>query len=309
MSSSKARKQVHRGTIPGAPATAPDLRGVVAMALAEDIGPGDVTSALIPRRARGEGVFLAKGSGVVSGMKAAREVFRQLAPRARFTILLDDGSAFAPGDILARVEGPYHLLLTGERTALNFLQQLSGVATVTRRHVEALGPGSRIGVYDTRKTVPLLRTLQKEAVLHGGGRNHRMGLFDMAMIKNNHVDACGGVRGAVDLLARDGFFARRPRLKLCIEARNDAEAVDAALAGADIIMLDNMNGAGIRRAVRVIGGAVAGAGLPQPEIEVSGGITPGALRRMRDLPIDRVSVGGLTHSAPAVDISFRIRPL
>lgn len=288
---------------------APGLRSLVAMALAEDVGTGDVTSALIPRKVRGEGIFLAKGAGVVSGMAAAREVFRQLAPRARFTVLLGDGASFVAGDILARVEGPYHRLLTGERTALNFLQQLSGVATLTRRHVGALGPGSRIGIYDTRKTVPLLRTLQKEAVVHGGGRNHRMGLFDMALIKNNHVDACGGVRGAVDLLARDGFFARRPRLKLCVEARDDAEAVEAALAGADIVMLDNMDAAGIRRAVRLIGAAVARAGLPGPEIEVSGGVTPQTLRRMRDLPIDRVSVGGLTHSAPAVDISFRIRPL
>ena len=305
MSSSKPPKPA--GKRPGT--AAPALRSLVAMALAEDVGTGDVTSALILRKVRGEGIFLAKGAGVVSGMAAACEVFRQLAPRARFTVLLGDGASFVPGDILARVEGPYHLLLTGERTALNFLQQLSGVATLTRRHVEALGTGSRIGVYDTRKTVPLLRTLQKEAVLHGGGRNHRMGLFDMALIKNNHVDACGGVRGAVDLLARDGFFARRPRLKLCVEARDDGEAVEAALAGADIVMLDNMNAAGIRRAVRLIGAAVARAGLPGPEIEVSGGVTPETLRRMRDLPIDRVSVGGLTHSAPAVDISFRIRPL
>ena len=288
---------------------APSLRELVSMALAEDIGSGDVTAALIPAKSMGEGTFLAKSHGRLSGMKAAREVFRQLAPRATFTPLMNDGDNFSPGDQLARVQAPVRVLLTGERTALNFLQQLSGVATLTSHFVEALGPDSPIHVFDTRKTVPLMRALQKEAVLHGGGRNHRMGLFDMALIKNNHVDACGSVTAAVGRLTEDGFFKRKPRLKLCVEARDNDEAREATACGADIIMLDNMSASEIRRAVEVIKGEANARRKPLPEIEISGGITPAALRRMKNLPIQRVSAGALTHSAPAADISFRIRPL
>ena len=279
------------------------------MALAEDVGSGDVTAALIPAKTMGEGIFVAKSSGCLSGMKAAREVFRQLGPRYTFIPLMNDGDTFAPGDKLARVQAPVRVLLTGERTALNFLQQLSGVATLTSHFIKALGPASAIHVFDTRKTVPLMRALQKEAVLHGGGRNHRMGLFDMALIKNNHVDACGSVTAAVERLAEDGFFKRRPRLKLCVEARDNDEAREATACGADIIMLDNMSASEIRRAVEVIKGEAKNSRKPLPEIEISGGITPPALRRMKNLPIQRVSAGALTHSAPAADISFRIRPL
>ena len=288
---------------------APSLKELVTMALAEDVGSGDVTAALIAAKTKGEGIFIAKSDGRLSGMKAAREVFRQLGPRHSFTAIMNDGDTFYPGDQLARVQAPVRVLLTGERTALNFLQQLSGVATLTSHFIEALGPHSPIHVFDTRKTVPLLRALQKEAVLHGGGRNHRMGLFDMALIKNNHVDACGSVRAAVARLDQDGFFTRRPRLKLCVEARDNNEAREAAACGADIIMLDNMNAAEIRRAVEVIKNEANASGKPLPEIEISGGITPTTLRRMRNLPIQRVSAGALTHSAPAADISFRIRPL
>ena len=288
---------------------APSLKELVSMTLAEDIGSGDVTAALIPAKTMGEGIFVAKSEGRLSGLKTAREVFRQLAPRATFTAMMRDGDPFSPGDQLASVRASVRVLLTGERTALNFLQQLSGVATMTSRFIEALGSDSPIHVFDTRKTVPLLRALQKEAVLHGGGRNHRMGLFDMALIKNNHVDACGSVTAAVARLAEDGFFKRKPRLKLCVEARDNNEAREAAACGADIIMLDNMSASEIRRAVEVIENETRSSGNPPPEIEISGGITPTALRRMRNLPIQRVSAGALTHSAPAADISFRIRPL
>ncbi len=280
-----------------------DLRRLVRAALAEDVGRGDVTAALVPPGTVGKARFVAKQAGVVSGLSVAAEVFRLIEPTARFRPLLKDGDRFAPGDVLAEVTASVRTLLTGERTALNFVQQLSGVATLTRRFVEALGNGS-IGVYDTRKTVPLLRRLQKEAVVHGGGRNHRMGLHDMAMIKNNHVDACGGVGAAVMRLGKSGFF--RKGLPLCIEVRDGAEAIEATAAGADIVMLDNMTPAGMRRAAALVAQTAKALGIRRPDLEVSGGVNLKTISRMRGLPIQRISVGAITHSAPAVDISLRI---
>jgi nicotinate-nucleotide pyrophosphorylase (carboxylating) len=284
------------------------VRETVALALAEDLGAGDVTSSFFAASERGRAFFLAKQDGVMSGMEAAREVFRRLDPSSRFEVLVADGAEFRRDAILARVEGRIAALLSGERTALNLMQQLSGVATLTRRFVRALGKKPRAGIYDTRKTTPLLRVLEKQAVLHGGGRNHRMGLHDMAMLKNNHVDAAGGVGAAVRRLASTGFFARRPRLPLCIEARNAQEALEATAARAEIVMLDNMDSQGVRKAVALMRGAARAQGLPMPAVELSGGVTLERMKELKSLPVDRISIGALTHSAPAVDISMRMEP-
>ncbi len=283
------------------------VRDLVKLALAEDIGPGDVTSVVLddlPKK--GVAYFLAKEAGRMSGGNVAREVFRQLDPRSRFRQLVPDGADFRSGDRLAIVEGKLSALLSGERTALNFLQRLCGIATLTREYVRALGKyANSIGIYDTRKTTPLLRHLEKKAVVDGGGRNHRFGLFDMVMIKNNHVDAAGGIRNVMRALLERGEIVQR-RLPVCIEARTCDEALEALVVGADIIMLDNMSPQMIRKCVTRLKKLAQELELSMPEIEVSGGITPEDVRRLRTLPIQRISVGRLTHSARALDISMRI---
>lgn len=284
-----------------------ECRRLAREALAEDIGTGDVTSALFGPDARGTAWFLAKQDGVVSGMELVRAVFRELDPSARLTVRIRDGEAFRKGDILAEVKAPVRVLLSGERVALNFLQRLSGVATMTRRFVEALGPDSPIAIVDTRKTTPLLRLVEKQAVVHGGGRNHRMRLDDMAMIKNNHVDRAGGVAEAVEALRATGFFDRTPPIPLCIEARTVDEALAAVDAGADIVLLDNMSPAQAGRCAKAIAQRARRARKPRPLIEVSGGMTLKKVAGYRGLPIDRISVGALTHSAPALDIALRMK--
>ena len=235
-------------------------------------------------------------------------VFSRLAPTSRVRFYKKDGEVFRAGEILGEVSAPLSALFAGERVALNFLQRLSGVATLTAKYVSALGSKSKARIYDTRKTTPLLRLLEKEAVVHGGGSNHRFGLFDMAMLKNNHIDAGGGVAAAVGKLRKSGFFRRRPRLKLCIEARTAHEALAAAAASADIVMLDNMTSRQMRHCANLIAAESKRLRIARPQIEVSGGITPAKIAALRALPIDRISVGAITHSAPAIDISFRILP-
>ncbi|AXA35949.1 MAG: carboxylating nicotinate-nucleotide diphosphorylase [Candidatus Hydrogenedentota bacterium] len=283
------------------------LSKIVELALAEDIGPGDLTSQIFahetrPRRA----IFLAKQAGVLSGSEVVREVFHQLDPSSRVRMRIRDGQEFRAGDELLEVRANLVALLSGERTALNFLQRLSGIATLTRAYVNALGPKSSIGIYDTRKTTPLLRALEKKAVCDGGGRNHRFGLFDMVMLKNNHIDAAGSVSAAVAELVARGVFAASPRPALCIEARNLDEALEAVSAGADIVMLDNLDLKSIRSIVKKMEAFAHQLGCRLPEIEVSGGVTIEDVKRLRRLPIQRISVGRLTHSAPAIDISMRI---
>jgi nicotinate-nucleotide pyrophosphorylase (carboxylating) len=283
------------------------LSKVVELALREDIGPGDLTSEIFsddtrPRRA----IFLAKQGGVLSGTEVVREVFHQLDSSSRIRLRIRDGQEFSAGDELLEVRAKLVALLSGERTALNFLQRLSGIATLTRAYVKALEPRSSIGIYDTRKTTPLLRALEKKAVRDGGGRNHRFGLFDMVMLKNNHIDAAGSISAAVSQLVARGVFATSPRTTLCIEARNLSEALEAVSAGADIVMLDNLDLKSIRSIVRKMKALTKQLGCRMPEIEVSGGVTVEDVKQMRCLPIQRISVGRLTHSAPAIDISMRI---
>src|SRR4051794_10828931 len=265
---------------------------VVRRALEEDVGPGDVTTeATIPASAHGRGVLLAKAPLVVAGLDVAAAVFRQVDPRTSLAPRAVEGHAVAPGTVIGEVTGPARALLTGERVALNFLQRLSGIATMTRRFVEA--SGGRITVLDTRKTTPGLRSLEKYAVRVGGGTNHRSGLYDAFLIKDNHVRLAGGIRAAV-ARAREA----RPDLPVEVEAQTLAEVDDALHARADTILVDNLSLADAREAVQRARG--------QAKIEISGGVTLDRIPDLAATGADFVSIGALTHSAPSVDISFEI---
>ena len=270
-------------------------RDIVRRALDEDLGAGDITTeATVAPGQRARGVFLVKADCVLAGIDVALEVFRLLDPAVRATIRTHDGERSKPGDEIAEVVGSARALLIGERTALNFLQRLSGIATGARRFVDAAG--GRTTVLDTRKTTPTLRVLEKYAVRAGGATNHRMGLFDAILIKDNHIRLAGGVGAAVARTRQ-----RHPGLAVEIEAQSLDQIDDAIAAGADIVLVDNLSSDEIREAVRRARG--------RAKVEISGGLT---LERMPELAAtgaDFVSVGALTHSAPAVDISFEIEPL
>ena len=272
-------------------------RDLVRRALDEDVRDGDVTTeAIVPADVQARGTFLIKSEGVLAGLDVAFEVFRQLdkGPVGSFAVRVRDGEWCRPGTEVADVVAPARTLLVGERTALNFLQRLSGIATLARRFAEAAN--GRIAILDTRKTTPTLRTLEKYAVRVGGGTNHRIGLFDAILIKDNHIALAGGVKAAIDR-AR----AHRPGLPIEIEAAT-LHDVDLALAeGVEMILLDNMSTADIRIAVaRATGRA---------KTEISGGVTLERLPELAATGADFVSVGALTHSAPAIDISFEIEPV
>ena len=268
-----------------------DIDPIIQAALDEDLPAGDVTSeSLVPAGSVSSAVFLAKEPGVLAGIDVARRVFLKIDRGVRFKKRLEDGSTFGPGDVLAEVWGASLSLLKGERTALNFLQRMSGIATKTRRFVEAAGPRTRI--LDTRKTTPTLRRLEKYAVRMGGGRNHRFSLSDMVLIKDNHLQLVGSIKEAV----RRARAAAGPRLKIEVEVTNADGVREAVAAGADMIMLDNMPLARMRRAVRELGGRVP--------VEVSGKVRLGQVRRIARLGVDFISVGGLTHSYASVDISL-----
>jgi nicotinate-nucleotide pyrophosphorylase (carboxylating) len=270
-------------------------RDIVARALAEDVGSGDVTTeATVPAGQRARGVFLVKAPCVLAGADVATETFRQLEPGVDIRFSRRDGDPCARGEEVGEVIGLARTLLVGERTALNFLQRLSGIATIARAFVDAAA--GRITVLDTRKTTPTLRVLEKYAVAAGGATNHRVGLHDAILIKDNHVRLAGGVAAAV---AR--CRAHRPDLRLEVEAQTLGEVDEALAAGADIILVDNMSSEGIREAVRRAGG--------RARIEISGGVTLARIPELAATGADFVSAGALTHSAPAVDISFEIEPL
>jgi len=269
----------------------PEIDPVIRAALAEDLPAGDVTSeSLLAPGSRSEAVFLAKAPGVLAGIEVAGRVFRLIDPRVRFRKRVEDGRAFRAGEVLAEVGGASLSLLKGERTALNFLQRLTGIATKTRKFVEAAGPKTRI--LDTRKTTPGLRLLEKYAVRMGGGVNHRFSLSDMVLLKDNHLRLVGGIGEAV----RRARAGAGRRLKIEVEVTSLAEAREAVAAGAGIIMLDNMPLARMRRVVRELGGRVP--------IEVSGGVRLGRVPRIAALGVDFISVGGLTHSFDSTDISL-----
>ena len=270
-------------------------RDIVRRALAEDVGTGDVTTeATVPADQRARGVFLVKTGCVLAGLEVVAETFRQLEPSVAVRFSKSDGDRCEAGDEIGVVTGLARTLLVGERTALNFLQRLSGIATRARAFVEAAG--DKITILDTRKTTPTLRVLEKHAVLAGGATNHRTGLYDAILIKDNHVRLAGGVAAAIAACR-----AHRPDLRLEIEAQSLAQFDEALDAGADIILVDNMSLDDVTEAVRRAGG--------RTRIEISGGVTLDRIPAIAATGADYVSVGGLTHSAPAVDISFEIEPL
>ena len=261
-------------------------------ALAEDLGWGDVTTeATVPPGLRARGVILAKSSCIIAGTDVAAETFRQLDPSVCFDVKRPDGSRCQPGDVVAEVRGSAASMLTAERTALNFLQRLSGIATLTRRYVDAAAGG--ITILDTRKTTPTLRALEKYAVRAGGGTNHRAGLDDGILIKDNHVRLAGGVAEA---LAR--MKAARPEMPIEVEAQSLADVDAAVAAGADIILLDNLSNDEIRQAIQTIGG--------RAQVEISGGVTLDRIPELARTGANYVSIGALTHSVQAADLSFEL---
>ncbi len=275
------------------------LRDFARRALAEDLGSGDVTSELtVEAGARALGRFAARGDLVVSGLAAALAVFEEVDPGLRFVALAGEGEPVAAGATIAEVEGPARAVLAAERVALNLLMRLCGVATLTRRYVEAVeGTGARIT--DTRKTAPGMRLLEKAAVRAGGGTNHRAGLDDGVLIKDNHLVLAGGVTEAV----RRARAGAPHLLKVEVEVE-DADMLREALeAGADAVLLDNMSPEEVGEAVRV-----ARQMIPGVLIEVSGGVGLETVRLYAEAGPDLISVGALTHSAPAADISLEVEP-
>src|SRR5262245_9081975 len=267
-------------------------REPVRRALAEDFGWGDITTeSTVPRDVKARGVIVAKSDCVIAGLDVACEAFRQLDPGVKVTVHRGDGQRVKAGTEVAALEGQAAALLTAERTALNFIQRLSGIATLTRRFVDAAD--GRITVLDTRKTTPLLRALEKYAVRAGGGTNHRFGLDDAVLIKDNHIRVAGGVGAAVAAVRK-----KIRDMPIEVEAQS-LEQVDAALAaGADIILLDNLGTADITTAVARCRG--------RAKTEISGGVTLPRMAELAATGADYVSVGALTHSAPAADLSVEI---
>jgi nicotinate-nucleotide pyrophosphorylase (carboxylating) len=270
------------------------VREMVARALAEDVGSGDITTcAVVAAGQRGRAEIVAKEKAMVAGLFMVKATFRALDADIAFHQVIHDGAQARVGEVVARLEGEAGAILTGERTALNFLQRMSGIATLTDRYVQAVkGTGARI--LDTRKTAPGLRLLDKCAVRLGGGHNHRFGLFDAVLIKDNHIRAAGGIAEAVRM-ARES--ARRG-IRVELETQTTAEVEEAATAGVEVIMLDNMSVEQVQQAVALIAG--------RAETEVSGGVTLDTVRQYAECGVNYISVGELTHSAPAVDFSLEI---
>lgn len=267
---------------------------IVRRALDEDVGSGDRTSALtVDANVRARGVIVAKSRLVVAGLGVAAETFRQCDPQSIVEVRWGDGSIGEPGETIAIVTGAARALLTAERTALNFLQRLSGIATLTRRYVDAAD--GRITVLDTRKTTPTLRDLEKYAVRCGGGTNHRLRLDDGLLVKDNHKRLAGGVREATTRA-----LAGHGNLPVEVEVETLEELDEALEAGAPRVLLDNFTTFDIREAVRRVAGRAA--------IEISGGITIERIPELATTGADFVSVGALTHSAPAADLSLEIEP-
>ena len=266
------------------------------LAFAEDIGDGDHTTlSTIPADEMGRQRLVVKEEGILAGVEVAAKVFEKLDPSLKMTVMIGDGAHVRPGDIAFTVEGPVRSLLIAERTMLNIMQRMSGIATTTARYQKQL-EGTRAKVLDTRKTTPGMRMLEKEAVKIGGGCNHRIGLFDMILIKDNHVDFAGGIIPAVER-ARAYCREKGLDLKVEVETRNPREIDEALQAGADRIMFDNFTVEATRDAVKQIAG--------RAETESSGGITIDNLREYGECGVDFISVGALTHSVKGLDMSFK----
>lgn len=270
-----------------------DLLKFIQLALEEDVRDGDHTSlSTVPENAIGKARLLVKDTGILAGVELAELIFKTVDPRLQVEVLLKDGSPIAPGDIVLYVEGPDRAILTAERLVLNCMQRMSGIATVTRSIVDKL-EGTDCKVLDTRKTTPGIRLLEKWAVKIGGGVNHRFGLFDMILIKDNHVDYAGGIKNA--LHAAQAYAKSLP---IEIEVRNLEELKEVLEVGGVVrIMLDNFSYANIREAMKIIDGRFP--------VEASGGITPENVREYAETGVDYVSMGYLTHSVKSLDLSLK----
>lgn len=271
---------------------------LIRLALAEDLGSGDITAEALAIKGRtGRGVVIAREAGVISGIVHFKNVFRILAGSFSFKVLKNDGWSVEPGQEIIQIKGPVDLLLSGERTAMNIIGHLSGVATLTRAFVDAAG-AFPAKIFDTRKTTPGMRAWEKTAVRHGGGANHRMGLYDMYLVKENHIAAAGGLEAAVRLAIE---HRRRTKIKLEVEVRNLSELKEVLPFKPDYILLDNFTVSGLRKAVRL-----AKSINPRVILEASGRIGLKTVEKIAATGIDRISIGKLTHSAPALDLSFRV---
>jgi nicotinate-nucleotide pyrophosphorylase (carboxylating) len=270
-----------------------NVRYLLKTALAEDIGSGDITTdSVIPADLRSKASIVAKEAGVICGLGVAEQVFKAVDRRIKFHKKVKDGAKVNAGKTIAVINGPAKGILTAERTALNFLQRLSGIATLTNKFVRAAG--RKVRVLDTRKTTPGLRILEKYAVRAGGGVNHRFGLFDAVLIKDNHIAAVGSIKKAVGL-------ARRLSKKIEVEAKSMVQVREAIESGATRIMLDNMSIGNLKTAVKLIRSKNR-----KIEIEASGGISLGNIGKIARTGVDYISIGALTHSAPAMDISLKV---
>lgn len=267
---------------------------LIETALQEDIGSGDITSDnLIDPDLGGQGIIVAKEPLIVAGLDVAEKVFKRLDALSVFTRHFKEGDAVQTGETVLEIKGKLHALLVGERTALNFLQRLSGIATHVRTYIEKVG-NSSVRLVDTRKTVPGWRVLEKYAVRVGGAYNHRMGLYDGVLIKDNHIAVAGGIRKAVKRIRNSVSHL----VKIEVEVSNSDEVKEAIESGVDVIMLDNMDLSQIKKAVSYINGRAM--------IEVSGRVTRANLEQLADTGVDIISIGALTHHARAVDLSMKI---
>ncbi|UCH52165.1 MAG: carboxylating nicotinate-nucleotide diphosphorylase [Chloroflexota bacterium] len=271
---------------------------LVDQALAEDLGSGDVTTeALVPEIQQDKASIIAKARGVIAGVDIAKQVFLKVDLKLKIDILIEDGTEVKAADVISRIEGKTSSILKAERVALNFLQHLSGIASETARYVEAV-KGLPVNITDTRKTTPGLRALEKYAVQIGGGKNHRMHLGDAILIKDNHLAALRNQGLSIKEVVARARQKSPPKLKIEIEVKTKKEAIEAAESGADIIMLDNMNLEDMRQAVQSIKGRAL--------IEASGGINLEKVRAVAETGVDLISIGALTHSSKALDISLEL---
>ncbi len=271
---------------------------IIRLALAEDIGSGDITTrALVPRGRMGKGIVISKEDGIVSGTGPFRKVFEILRPGIKFKAGKKDGQRVSSGETIISVVGPLDILLTGERSAMNIISHLSGVATLTARYTEAI-LGYPAVILDTRKTMPGMRAWEKKAVKDGGGANHRMGLYDMYLIKENHISAAGGIDSA---LKAASIHSKKTGAKIEVEVRNRTELKQALAHDPDYILLDNFKPADLKKAVKLAKGIA-----PQVVLEASGNINFKNIRKIAAAGVDRISIGKITHSAPVLDLSFMV---